>query len=78
MSDARNEFVRATFTLSKSDLRAWENFVVAYTNYTQYELERALGVPLSEAQMALGMCRRMIELRNDFRDIQTTMQKIGK
>jgi hypothetical protein len=37
-----------------------------------------LGVPLSEAQMALGMCRRMIELRNDFRDIQTTMQKIGK
>ena len=75
MNEVRNEYIRTLFTLSKSDPAAWENFVVAYRNYAQYEIERALSVPLSEAQMALGMCRKMIELRNDFRDIQMTMQK---
>ena len=78
MSEARNEFIRATFTLSKADPAAWESFLVVFNNYAQYELERALGVPLNEAQMALGMCRKMIELRNDFRDIQQLMVKVKK
>ena len=78
MSDVRNEYIRATFALSKSDPAAWENFLVAFASYTQYELERALSTPLGEAQVALGMGRRMIDLRNDFRDIHGLMAKITR
>ena len=78
MSEARNEFIRATFTLSKSDPAAWENFLVAYSNYVTAELERSLSIPLGEAQMALGMARQLVALRNDFRDIQQLMLKVKK
>ena len=78
MSDARNEYIRATFALSKSDPAAWENFLVAYSNYAQYELERSLSTPLQEAVMAVGMNRCMLQLKNDFRDIQELMAKITR
>jgi hypothetical protein len=77
VSDARNEFIRATFALSKSNPKEWIEFCDAFSVYTQYELERALGIPLNEAQMALGMSRRMNELRNDFRGIEALAKKVG-
>ena len=78
MSEARNEYIRTLFTLSKSDPAAWENFLVAYSNYVTAELERSLSIPLGEAQMALGMARQLVALRNDFRDIQQLMLKVKK
>lgn len=78
MSDARNEYIRATFMLSKSDPAAWEHFLVAFDIYAMSELQRSLSTPLNEAVMALGMNRRMIDLRNDFRDIHGLMAKITR
>jgi hypothetical protein len=76
MNDARNEFIRATFMLSKSDPSAWEHFYVAFSNYAANELERGIGGTTADMQVNTGMSRRMIDLRNDFRDIQTLMERV--
>ena len=78
MSDVRNEYIRATFTLSKSDPAAWENFLVAFDTYAMSELQRSLSAPLDEAVMAVGMNRCMLQLKNDFRDIHGLMAKITR
>ena len=77
MTDARNEYIRALFTLSKSDPRAWEEFMAAFNVYTQEELERALRTPVMEAQVALGMSRRIVDIRDDCRNIVALMVKVG-
>ena len=76
MSEARNEFIRATYALSKRDPQAWVEFRDAFNAYTIHEMERSLTIPLQEVQVALGMNRRMLEMRNDFFDIETLAQKI--
>ena len=77
MADRRDEYIRTLFTLSKSDPAAWDNFKVAFADYTAYELERALKVPVSESQMALGMSRRIIDIRDDIYNIQMLRTKIS-
>ncbi len=74
----RNEFIRAAFSLSKSDPRAWEEFMIAFDEYVKYELEKATASPSGEAQIILGMSRRLLDIRNDLRDIVTLMSKIAK
>jgi hypothetical protein len=77
MSDpARDEFIRATYVLSKRDPQAWVEFRDAFTAYTAYELERAAGTPIGEALTALGHARCLVQLRNDFRDIEGLAAKI--
>jgi hypothetical protein len=78
MNEARNEFIRATFTLSKSDPSAWANFHLAFDAYAVSELERATATSTDDMAISLGMSRRMIDLRNDFRDIQQLMERITK
>ena len=78
MTEARNEYIKAAFTLSKSDPRAWEEFMVRFEVYAAEELERALRAPVVEAQMALGYSRRIVDIRDDFRHIVTLMSKIVK
>jgi uncharacterized membrane protein YadS len=80
VNEARNEFIRATFTLSKSDPAAWENFLVAFNALTVEELELSTGSAVDATTIAvvMGMNRRMVTLRNDFRTIQALMEKIKR
>lgn len=75
-SDVRDAYIRATFTLSKSDPQAWANFIEAFKAYTTEEMEKGLsgGDPL----ISVGMGRRMKMLRDDFIGIQGLMDKIKK
>lgn len=75
MSEARDEYLKAMYDLSKVDPNTWATFVEAFRTYTVYELERMLTTPTAEAQVSLGMGRRMKELRDDFVGIEATMQK---
>lgn len=77
MSDARDAFIRATFVLAKSSPAAWAEFIVAFHGYTVVELERATSTTTTEMAISLGMSRRMVGLRDDFRDIEGLMEKIS-
>jgi hypothetical protein len=52
--------------------------VQAFYIYVESELEAATKTTASEAQIALGMSRRMLDIRADIRDIVSLMQKINK
>lgn len=78
MAQIRDEYIRATFELSKSSPAAWATFVEAFKNYTMYELERMLTTPTSEAQVSLGLGRRMRDMRDDFIGIEELMKRVGK
>lgn len=78
MSEARNEYIRALYDLSKGDPSRWATFVEAFKVFTIYELERSLTAPSAEAQVNLGMMRRMRELRDDFVGIEALASKIKK
>ena len=76
----REEYIRALFQVAKGvhpDL--WSRFIGAFVNYTSYEMERMIiTVPTNDALVSIGMCRRMRELRDDFRTIEELYQKIVK
>ena len=76
VSEVRDEYIRATYALSKRDPQAWIEFRDAFNAYTIHELVRGTGVPINEAIVALGMSRCMLQLREDFFDIETLAQKI--
>lgn len=78
VNGARTNYLRSLFTLSKSDPRAWEDFVQAFYIYVESELEQATKAPSPEAMVALGMSRRLLDIRNDIRDLTTLVQKINK
>ena len=78
MADARDEYLRALFSVSKADPAKWATFVEAFKAYTIYELERNLSAPTSEAQLGVGMGRRMKELRDDFIGIDGLMSKLHR
>jgi hypothetical protein len=78
MAGVRDEYIRALYDLSKADPAKWATLVEAFKVYTAYELERALSGPSSEAHVNLGMGRRMKEMRDDFVDVETLMDKIRK
>lgn len=72
----REGFLRATFMLAKSSPMAWHNFVSEMDNYVKAEIERGLGATTEETMIAVGMGRRLVELRNDFRDIEAVGRKL--
>lgn len=72
----REEFLRATFVLAKSSPMAWHDFIAALDVYTKAEIERGLGATTEETMVAVGMSRRLVELRNMFRDIEETGHKL--
>jgi hypothetical protein len=77
MAEVRDNYIRATFSLAKSNPAAWADFLVAFDTYTRAELEKATGTTTEDMAISLGMSRRMVGLRNDFRDIERLMEKIG-
>lgn len=77
MSAARDNFLRATFVLAKSSPMAWHDFVATLNDYAMEEIEQGLKATTADTFIAVGMGRRLIELRNDFRDIETTAKKLN-
>lgn len=78
MSETRDEYIRALFELSKADASKWATFIAAFTGFAVYEFERSMTAPSSEAQVSLGMNRRMRELRDDFIHIEALAAKLKK
>jgi hypothetical protein len=78
LSVVRNDYIVALYNVAKADPAKWATFVEAFRVYTAYELERGLSAPSGEAQTSIGMGRRMKELRDDFIDIESLMDKIKK
>lgn len=76
MAGVRDDYIRATFELSKSDPARWATFVEAFKAYTMYELERITTSAPEHALIAIGFGRRMKELRDDFIDIEKSAAKI--
>ena len=77
MNEARNEFIRTTFKLAKSNPAEWADFIAAFNVYTIVELEMATRTTTGDMAISLGMSRRMVSLRNDFHGIEGLMEKIG-
>ena len=73
---ARDDFIRATYILAKSNPQAWASFIEAFKAYTWEELEKGLTSPTNDAYISLGMGRRMRNLRDDFVGIEGLMDKI--
>jgi hypothetical protein len=73
----RDEFIRATYKLAKSNPAAWAEFLVAFDAYTTIQLEKATATTTEDMAISLGMSRRMVGLRDDFRNIEGLMEKIG-
>jgi hypothetical protein len=74
-SEARDEYLKALYVLSKSDPNAWATYVEAFKAYTADELERITTSSVEAAPIAIGFGRRMKELRDDCIDIEKTMDK---
>ena len=78
MAEIREQYIKSTYLLAKSNPAAWAEFLVAFSQFTAYEMERALKTPTSEALITLGMMRRMVELRDDFMGIEKLAEKYQK
>jgi hypothetical protein len=78
MSEVRDEYLRALFDLSKVDVSKWATFVEAFKAFTLYEYERSLSAPSGEAQIAVGMNRRMRDFRDDLIHIENLAGKLKK
>lgn len=72
----RESFLRATYMLAKSSPMAWHNFVAEMDNYVRAEIERGIAAPSSELMLLTGMSRRLIELRDDFHNIEAVGKKL--
>lgn len=76
MSEARDEYIKATYRLAKSAPGEWLEFVARFDAYTLAELERGIGTSNADMAVSLGMGRRMVDLRNDFRDVDKLAEKL--
>jgi len=63
-------YLRSAYLVAKNSPAAWIDFVEALKMYVASELERATTAPNSEAQVVLGMSRRLLEIRDDFINIE--------
>jgi hypothetical protein len=72
---ARQVYLRTAFLVAKNSPAAWIDFIEALKLYVASELERSTTAPSAEAQVALGMNRRLLEMRDDFVNIE---EKGGK
>ena len=76
MNDVRNEYIKATYQLAKAAPGPWLEFVQRFDAYTAAELERGIGTTNADMAVSLGMGRRMVDLRNDFRDVERNAERI--
>lgn len=73
----RDMFIKATFALAKRNPSEWAEFLIAFDAYTRDELELAAGTSTESLAVSTGMSCRMVNLRNDFRDIEVRMSKLS-
>jgi hypothetical protein len=78
VSEERDEYIRATYSLSKVSPDAWATFIEAFKMFTLYEYERSLSAPAHEVQINIGQNRRMRDLRDDFIHIENLANKLKK
>lgn len=78
MAEVRDQYLRATYELSKADPAKWATFVETFKVYVAYELERALSAPTGDALISVGMGRRMRDLKDDFVHIETLADKLRR
>lgn len=74
----RDMFIKATFALAKRSPAEWAEFLAAFVVYTDQELEQGVGSTSEIMAVSVGMNRRMVNLRNDFRNIESLMEKVSK
>lgn len=74
--EARDEYIKAMYRLAKSAPGPWLEFVARFDAYTQAELEQGIGTSNADMAVSLGMGRRMVNLRNDFRDVDKIADKV--
>ena len=75
-SEARDEYIRATYRLSKAAPADWLEFVARFDAYTASELETGIGTSNADMAVSLGMGRRMVDIRNDFRNVERNAEKL--
>jgi hypothetical protein len=73
----RDMFIKATFALAKRNPSEWAEFNIAFNAYTVDEMEHAAGTSTESLAVSTGMSRRMVSLRNDFRDIEMLMNRVS-
>ena len=78
MAEARDEYIRALFELSRVSPDAWANFVEHFKWITAVELEKMASSPPDHAVNAVGRARKMIEIRDDFINVEAIAAKIKK
>lgn len=76
MAEVRDEYIRALHRLAKAAPAQWMEFVARFDAYTAAELEKGIGTSNPDMAVSLGMGRRMLDLRNDFRDVDKIADKI--
>lgn len=76
MSEQRDEYIKAMYRLAKAAPAQWLEFVARFDAYTQAELELGIGTSNADMAVSLGMGRRMVNLRNDFRDVEKLADKL--
>lgn len=74
----RDEYILALYALSKVSPEAWQTFVVAFKEYTHYQIEQGLSAPTDMAEMSLGMGRMIKDLRDDFISVEAIAAKVKK
>lgn len=72
----RDEYLIATYMLAKSAPSQWLEFVARFDAYAAMELEKGIGTSNADMAISLGMGRRIVDLRNDFRDIERLVDKL--
>ena len=79
MADSvREDYLRALHSLSKVDASKWATFVDAMKMLAVSEYERALSMPTNDALIAVGMNRRIRDLRDDCVHIDSLVSKLYK
>lgn len=77
-NEARDAYIRAVFELSRVSPDAWGNFVEHFKWMTVIELEAMANAPPDRAQTAVGMAKKMKEIRDDFINVEAIAAKIKK
>ena len=77
-NEYRDAYIKAVFELKRSSPEAWENFVEHFKWQTLIELERMTTSPPDHAQIAVGLGRKMKEIRDDFINVEAIAAKIKK
>lgn len=75
MANARNAFIEATFRASRS-YQLWGELRLAFRQYVDEEIEKAMRSPSSEAISSHGYARALMDLRDTIEGIDNIHKKL--